>query len=1172
MADNRVSPLSESPPPSTPSPQPPQSPVPSTRVRPKTAASVSSSQSPPQVDSRASSARRVRHGDFVQSPPPSSKQDSFVQAEDTKTGAAAAPVEIGTAGSAESVGKDAPMVGEEKTKPARPKMMGKGLSSVQLRTLSSAEQRKLFFHSVREGNTDLVLMLIKNDSSLVSELDDQLMSGLHYAVKSDRVGVVAALIQAGANVNMKGREGSRPLHVAANFNQIGALKELLSSRKVRVDATDDRGQTALHVACRRNHEEVVQILLGHKANPQLKELDGTSVLHLPSRRNNLQLCQILTNDTALISCRDKHGVTPLMVAASESGEELLSHFVSVCKLSDKNIVQMLNIKDAEGNSAMHYAARSDKPSMIQGLKNCGADINIRNLENSTPLHAASALGHKESVIKLLELGADPNQQDKLGRTPLHSCAISKQEEICGILLKAGSDPQAADAEFMTPFHWACRRNQLNEAAHLADADLDVIAATDIQMRTGLHWAVLAGSIELVNYLLDKAAELPEGCETVLNASDAQDKYPVHYAVEVGNTELLVALLSRGADFHVVDMEGRTPVQLAVKMGCIELVQNIFEHSEKLKHQALKHRDMSGMTSLLIAAEQGHSELFEYLLEQGADFMVKDEIGRTALMLSVGSGHHEIASVMIDKGVDVNASDSSRNTALHYACKHEDSDASCVELLLKNGAQLQQNYNGETPVDVAVLNNNNPAIQLFFSDAHRTWVMTYRKENGYTHLDVLIQHSPQTAELILNQAMTESGADHMDKNFMVVYNFTDLDPGPDDPASAHRRYLALRTMVKRRRVELLEHPVCQALIESKWAVARYFFWFDLLCYAVFLCCLTAFVADNGPLPLWEIDTQTGCRNYTTDGVSSGTRQKLTNPTLILEKAIVIGILSIRLVIETVKVAFKRLQYFKNYENFFFIVLYIFTFIFVYPPDSEPCQYNWICGMFSVIMAWCLLIFQFEHLPKIGIYSLMFQQVIVSLVKVLVIFSFCIIGFALAFNIGMVAQTPFKYITYSILKTFDMTVGELDFVTYFISNSYGGMQTGLLVVFVIFVIIMPIGLMNLLVGIAVGDIDGISKEASLKLIDIRITLFYELETNLPRYFQRRLHRRFIQVYPNRIGNSVSEYLWPYGAQYRDWVQRCADARAETSNEERLILMESNIQQLNSKLEEIKKTISR
>uniref|UniRef100_A0A1I8IBF0 Ion_trans domain-containing protein n=1 Tax=Macrostomum lignano TaxID=282301 RepID=A0A1I8IBF0_9PLAT len=114
------------------------------------------------------------------------------------------------------------------------------------------------------------------------------------------------------------------------------------------------------------------------------------------------------------------------------------------------------------------------------------------------------------------------------------------------------------------------------------------------------------------------------------------------------------------------------------------------------------------------------------------------------------------------------------------------------------------------------------------------------------------------------------------------------------------------------------------------------------------------------------------------------------------------LRVRLVLEFIKLVFKRLQYLKNYENLFFVTLYILTFVFIYPPDSEPCIDNWIFGIFSVILAWCLLIFQFEHLPVTGIYSLMFQKVIISLVKVLLIFAFFIIGFGLAFNIGLVSQ--------------------------------------------------------------------------------------------------------------------------------------------------------------------------
>uniref|UniRef100_A0A1I8IL11 Ion_trans domain-containing protein n=1 Tax=Macrostomum lignano TaxID=282301 RepID=A0A1I8IL11_9PLAT len=79
---------------------------------------------------------------------------------------------------------------------------------------------------------------------------------------------------------------------------------------------------------------------------------------------------------------------------------------------------------------------------------------------------------------------------------------------------------------------------------------------------------------------------------------------------------------------------------------------------------------------------------------------------------------------------------------------------------------------------------------------------------------------------------------------------------------------------------------------------------------------------------------------------GQRQKLTNGRLILEKSVVIGFLCVRLVLEFIKLVF--------------------------------------------------------NLPVTGIYSLMFQKVIISLVKVLLIFAFFIIGFGLAFNIGLVSQ--------------------------------------------------------------------------------------------------------------------------------------------------------------------------
>uniref|UniRef100_A0A1I8HW51 ANK_REP_REGION domain-containing protein n=1 Tax=Macrostomum lignano TaxID=282301 RepID=A0A1I8HW51_9PLAT len=131
-------------------------------------------------------------------------------------------------------------------------------------------------------------------------------------------------------------------------------------------------------------------------------------------------------------------------------------------------------------------------------------------------------------------------------------------------------------------------------------------------------------------------------------------------------------------------------------------------------RAMEHRDISGMTCLLIAAEQGHPMLFEHLLKFKADFTAKDSIGRNALMLSVGGGHRDIAKKILDKGLDVNATDVNQNTALHYACKHPD-PVSCLDFLLEHGAKLQQNGIEETPLDVALMNQNERAIQLFLSE-------------------------------------------------------------------------------------------------------------------------------------------------------------------------------------------------------------------------------------------------------------------------------------------------------------------------------------------------------------------------------------------------------------------------------------------------------------------------
>jgi ankyrin repeat protein len=72
--------------------------------------------------------------------------------------------------------------------------------------------------------------------------------------------------------------------------------------------------------------------------------------------------------------------------------------------------------------------------------------------------------------------------------------------------------------------------------------------------------------------------------------------------------------------------------------------------------------MDGWTPLPFAAGNGHKEIVELLIAEGADVNVKDNNGWTPLHTAT----KEIAELLIAKGVDVNAKDDFGRTPLDFA--------------------------------------------------------------------------------------------------------------------------------------------------------------------------------------------------------------------------------------------------------------------------------------------------------------------------------------------------------------------------------------------------------------------------------------------------------------------------------------------------------------------------
>jgi ankyrin repeat protein len=126
------------------------------------------------------------------------------------------------------------------------------------------------------------------------------------------------------------------------------------------------------------------------------------------------------------------------------------------------------VRDAGGNTPLHYSAKAGKLAICQLLLSCGVDPNTKNKSGETPLHFALkrvfifcggkivekfcggkiveefiSIAEKDTLAicqLLLSYGADPNAAAYRNETPLHHSVQNGYLNICELLLTKGARP------------------------------------------------------------------------------------------------------------------------------------------------------------------------------------------------------------------------------------------------------------------------------------------------------------------------------------------------------------------------------------------------------------------------------------------------------------------------------------------------------------------------------------------------------------------------------------------------------------------------------------------------------------------------------------------------------------------------------------------------------------
>lgn len=968
--------------------------------------------------------------------------------------------------------------------------------------------------AARDGQLAIVKAHLDASRASINDVDEDGFTALHYAARYNRVDVMRALVNAGADINVKqDQDEVRPLHLACRYNCDVAARYLLECR-AGVNIKDIKGRTPLHYATRRGHGTVIKVLISvSTCNVNEPDNDQTTPLIMAALQGNADICETLIFRGADIEKRDINDMTALMWASAEGHTQVAKVLLkSAQRHGPENEIAYIRAPDKEGNTALHLAVQNGSLAVVNLLLSHGADVNSQKNNLATPLHLAATCGFLDIAKVVVYNGANIDSQDIEQLTPMHRAALYNKVEILEFLVKRGGNLNAKDKKSMSPLHCACWKGQ-TEAADFLLSNGAQVAEVDIELKTALHWTVEFSHYDTLLTLLKY------GGRNLLGYTDKNDQTVLHYAAFTGDEKILKMLLEVGSRPDAKDQDERSPLHIAAQkdnVACVEALINASNHETN-------DDDMDGRTPLLLACFSGHHQAVQVLMSLGSDVSRRDDEHWTALMLAAAGGHALVMKILLENHASVNDVDKMKNTALHYACQGGHIEA--VRLLLDKKADVTvKNTYDHTPIDLAIDNLRLEVVSIMLRNKTICQsCLNIRDLSGRTIVDRLIAKLPDAAMIVLDHCLERTSCDDEENSLTMTFDYQYVDPGPDDPSSTVNRYFALNTMVKHGRDSLLSHPLCQNLLSQKWfRFGRQIFYINLLTYLGYLSCLTVYVCFQYPP---GFDSQTGCANF-----SNTTRSRFSfeqnSPEMTVCRVFLYIFLALFFLRDIIKIVSQRWKYLFNIYNIIVWILMITTLMFI--TDQSNCLMRWQAGWIAMFVAWINFIMYLRRIDLLGIYVIMFVTVLSSLLKVVLVFLMFASAFAGSFYIVMQNKPGFSDVGPMLINIVVMTLGEIEYIDGFLTDDLSPFYVDALLVLLVFLFLMPLVLMNLMIGVAVGDIEKIQRNAYLKRIGLQVDLMYNIENNMPKFVQKAVHVKRAIVKPNEPPSSMFQrFTWYLGS---------------------------------------------
>lgn len=337
----------------------------------------------------------------------------------------------------------------------------------------------------------------------------------------------------------------------------------------------------------------------------------------------------------------------------------------------------VNAAEADGFTALHWAAQRDNLQIAELLLGAGANVKAASRYNITPLSLACTNGDAAMIALFLKAGADPNATSEEGQTALMTAALTGKVDAVKLLLTHGAKVNVKEPwKGQTALMWAASEGNADAASMLIEFGAEVNAKSNRGF-TPLLFAVRNGHIEAAKVLLAHGANVNDVAPDGTSA--------LGMAVVNAYYELAMVLLNDGANPNAPDPRGSVlhtlawlrrpgsspsagaglpPVGPPIPEGnvdSLELAKALLAHGanpnvrvawREIKYNrdfgqvklppdipiGRKYLSYVGATPFYIAAQGGDSDYMRVLAAGGADPKMPTVQNITPLMAAAGLGY------------------------------------------------------------------------------------------------------------------------------------------------------------------------------------------------------------------------------------------------------------------------------------------------------------------------------------------------------------------------------------------------------------------------------------------------------------------------------------------------------------------------------------------------------